>query len=103
MPGTMDEHILQRRLADGNRLDLAGEGFHNISHKSVPLAAFKSDFAIEYAGLGVEPLLDAQGQRFGLRGFQDDHIATYLAPQIRRSSHGDDLAAIKDRQAIAAL
>src|ERR1039457_4700690 len=38
--GATDENVFQRRLADGDGLNIAGEGFDHIGHEAVPLFAF---------------------------------------------------------------
>src|ERR1019366_3381558 len=60
--GATDENVFQRRLADGDGLNIAGEGFDHIGHEAVPLFAFEAYLAVEGRGFDAETLVKPQCQ-----------------------------------------
>src|SRR5258708_31807457 len=103
MAGLTDEHILKRGLADRDRLNFAGEGFHQIGHEPVAFFALHADSASIGGRADAEFGGYARGQRFRVAGFKHDHVAADFPAQGLRRSQGHNLALAEDCAAVAML
>ena len=105
MSGAADEDVFQRRLADGDGLNLTGEGFDHVGNEAVSLILLEANIAvIENRGFGSVTLADPNGQLFRIVArFKQKHVATDFVFQFCRSAQRDQLAFAEDCQAIATL
>src|SRR5258708_25480709 len=78
MAGLPDKHILKRGLADRDRLNFAGEGFHQIGHEPVAFFALHADSASIGGRADAEFGGYARGQRFRVARFKPDHLAAHF-------------------------
>src|SRR5579872_3395609 len=99
--GAMYENVFQRRLADGNRLNLSRKCLHHIGEEAVAVFALDADFAGEHGSFHREAGAYALGQRLRLVRFQQDHIAADFTLQFRRSAQRHHLALVEDGHAVA--
>ena len=104
MSRPVNEHILKRRLAHRDRLDLAGKSFNHVRDKPVALFAFDPHLVLENRRLHVKPGPNVLRQQPRVvRRIQQDHVAADFALQFRRSSQRHQVALVQDRQPVAAL
>src|ERR1700761_5367620 len=80
----MDEDILKRRLAEGDRLNLAAQGFHNITHELVATRTFHANHTVDESRTHAHLRRDFLPQSFGVAGIDYHHVTTDLSLQIRR-------------------
>ena len=70
MPGAIDEHVFQRRLAERDRLDLPGKRLDQPGNPLVAVGHFQAARAVHHAAFATEPLANAGGQPIGRRPFE---------------------------------
>src|ERR1700728_930923 len=102
--GAVNEYIFQRGLADGNRLNLAGEGLDHIRNKSMATLALDAHLIAKHHRLEAETRANVFGQQgCVVRGIQQDDVATDFAFQFCRSAQRDQISFVQKGQAVAAL
>ena len=69
---TGDEDVLQRRLAEANRADAAGEFFHNPRHPLMPFRSFQPHRPLDHLRGERQSAAKAGGQFFFDLGDPDD-------------------------------
>src|SRR5687768_3718858 len=65
-PGGPDEHVFQRGLAHGHRLDRAGKRLDQLGDELVAVGKLEADQAVEHLGAGAEAARDLLGQPAGV-------------------------------------
>src|SRR5580704_19280083 len=76
VPGAADEHILERRLAHRDCLNLAGESLDQVRNKAMTVVALNAHLVAQHPGLHVKPRSDMFGEQ---RRIQQNHVTADLA------------------------
>src|SRR6516164_691455 len=98
--GAVDEDVFQGRLADGDGLNFAGEGFDHVGDEAVAILSFQADLSGKDLGVDLEALADALGERVWIGGVKKDDIAADFALEFCRRSESHQLALIQDGKAV---
>ena len=103
MPGQMDEHVLERRLAERHRFDFLAECIDQVANQFMRAQFFDTNRAVHQLALELEAREDLALQNFGRGRANHDHVAADFGLEFARRRDRDQLALMHDANSIASL
>ena len=99
----MDEHILQRWLAERRRGNVMGKSLHNIANELMPPWPFDAKRTIDQGRFTAKPFAQLFLKSMGIGRLQHDDIAANPLLHGLWRPNGDELAVMKDADTVTSF